>query len=210
MPPTDTSTLEAPVRDDSAAVPERLLGSLGAPIQDVVDWDAGRIMETLGVTAEVAELLRDRTEWNKDDVARALGLSLAALSKWRNRYLTFTREADEARAAAAEVEEQLGAARRSRTVLREAGNTEGARQAQQAVDVLRRQHAEVTDKAITATFKANNDRNSLPAPLPRKGRDPLWHAGTIRLWAMRTARMTIEARPTHRWQPRRLRPATDN
>jgi predicted transcriptional regulator len=194
------------VSTDSEPVPERLLGSLGAPIQDVVDWDAQRIMDTFGVGPAVAQLLRDRTEWNKDDAAAALGLSLAALSKWRNHYRALIREADEANAAADELDELLDTVRSALATAKANGDTEGARQAQESVDVVRRQAAEFRAAAADATFKANNDRNSLPAPLPRKGRDPVWRAGTIRLWAMRTARMTIDAKPTHRWQPRRLRP----
>lgn len=205
MPPTDTSTLEeAPVRDDSTQVPDQLLGSLGAPIEDVVTWDTKRIMTTLGVTAKVARLLQDRTEWNKADAAAALELSAAALSKWRNRFLRFTREVEIATAAAAEVDDQLAVARNALTTAKGRGDTEGARQAQEAVDVLRRQAAEFRDQADAAAYKAANDRNSFPPPLERRGRDPLWYAGTIRLWAMRTQRMTIDLRPTHRWQPRRL------
>jgi hypothetical protein len=196
MPPTDTDTLEAPVRDDSAAVPEQLLGSLGASIQDVVDWDAQRIMATFGVTAKVAELLRDRTEWFKSDIAEALEVSDAALAKWRNRYLRAVREIGLLELTAADAADDAA-------LLRGRGQPAEAAKMTRRVTALRRQVEKLRAELAT-------NRNALPAPVPRKGRDPLWYAGTIRLWAMRTQRMTITGELTRRWQPRRVRPATDN
>jgi hypothetical protein len=195
MPPTDTSLLEAPVHDDdSTAVPEAMMGSLGAPVQDVVDWDAERIVATLGVTPQVAELLRDHTLWGLADIAEALGVSIAAPSKWRNRFLKATREIEalekEAEEAAANAE-----------LLRGHGQPTETAKMTRRVTALRRQVQELRAELAT-------NRNALPPPWPqeRKSRDPVWAAGTIRLWAMRTQRMTTSGEPTQRWRPLRLRP----
>lgn len=180
-------------RDDQATV--TALWALGAGLADAVEWSPADLMNRLGVDFATAQAFHDQTRWTLADVGRELGMTRAAALRWRGIALRLRR-------AEASARETARLAQQAAVAAALAGHARKAVEQQALADEQRVLADKYQHEAEAA------ETSALPAPSLMVGRERYWYAGLVRMWAVRTGRLTADLKPTGRWQKQRHRPAT--